>query len=163
MLFGEDDRLIHEEVHGDFVFRSLSPSIGQHGYVGEQDVFQILACRRRVNMDRKARRSGRPNYESIKDGDEPEPYWVLFLSEAICVDEDPASEINRTETNVTKLQLSVDSYERYRRFLEKNATARGSLTHGITGHHHTEVLMNVIEIKAPNHGLQRDAPQVPHP
>ena len=62
---------------------------------------------------------GPPNYESIKDGDKPEPYWVLFLSEAICVDEDPASEINRAETKVTKLQLNVDSSERYRRFLEK--------------------------------------------
>ncbi len=106
---------------------------------------------------------GRPNYESIKDGDGPEPYWVLFLSEAICVDEDPTSEINRAETNVKKLQLNVDSYERYRGSLEKNATVRGSLTHRITGHHHTEVLMNVTEIKAPNHGLQRDAPQVPRP
>lgn len=106
---------------------------------------------------------GRPNYESIKDGDEPEPYWVLFLSIGICVDGDPRSEIYGAEENVTRLQLNMDSsfYENYRAFLEKTVTIRGTLTHAITGHHHTEVLINVIEMKTPTPGLQADAPQSP--
>lgn len=32
---------------------------------------------------------GPPNYESVKDGDEPEHYWVLFLPQAVCVEGNP--------------------------------------------------------------------------
>lgn len=93
---------------------------------------------------------GPPNYESVKGGDEPEPYWVLFLSSAICVEGDPNSEFNGAGADVKSLQLNMDSYDKYRAFLSKESTIRGTLKHSITGHHHTEVLINVIEIKEPS-------------
>lgn len=91
---------------------------------------------------------GRPNYESIKNGDEPERYWVLFLPKPICVQgnekDDPDSE---TEKGVKEIQLIIKNYDRYRHLLGKTVSVSGSLMHAITGHHHTSVLLQVDEMK----------------
>ncbi len=45
---------------------------------------------------------GRPNYESIKNGDEPERYWLLYLPKGVCVhgdpEDEPVAQINRSGT-----------------------------------------------------------------
>lgn len=92
---------------------------------------------------------GPPNYESVKDGDQPEPYYVLFLSKGVCVQGDPKDEINsEAEKDIKSMQLMITDYKKYRPLLEKNVTVQGKLMHSHTGHHHTKVLVQVENMKA---------------
>jgi hypothetical protein len=91
---------------------------------------------------------GRPNYESIKDGDEPERYWVLFLPTAVCVRGDEKDDPNaETEKGVKEMQLMLESYDTYRHLLGKTVSVSGTLMRAITGHHHTAVLLQVVDMK----------------
>jgi len=94
---------------------------------------------------------GRPNYESIKEGDEPETYWILKSKKAICVRADSSDDGNESEANVTRIQLVLDQrqYVIYKSMLGKKVTVKGTLFHSISGHHHTKVLLTVLEIRRP--------------
>jgi hypothetical protein len=96
--------------------------------------------------------AGRPNYESIKDGDEPETYWILHINKPICVDangggsDDPD---NQPETGVSRLQLNLDEkqYAQYKDLVGKQVSVTGKLAHGFTGHHHTDVqFVDITEV-----------------
>lgn len=92
---------------------------------------------------------GPPNYESVKAGDEPEPYYVLFLPKGVCVQGDPKDEINsETEKEIKSMQLMINDYKKYRPLLGKNVTVKGQLMHSHTGHHHTKVLVQVESMTA---------------
>jgi hypothetical protein len=91
---------------------------------------------------------GPPNYESVRRGDEPETYWILHLAKPICT---TASADNDAESNVSDMQLILTpkQYALYRKFVARKGravTAAGKLSHAITGHHHTQVLMEVTSI-----------------
>jgi hypothetical protein len=90
---------------------------------------------------------GPPNYESVKEGDEPEPYWVLYLDSTICVNGDPKSDFNIPEPIIKSLQLLIGNYDKYRHLLGQRVTVNGMLTHSFTGHHHTPVMLGVRNIK----------------
>lgn len=100
-----------------------------------------------VEMKGKVKRvifPGPPNYESVKTGDQPEPYYVLFLPKGVCVQGDPKDEINsETEKDIKSMQLMITDYKKHRPLLGKNVTVRGQLMHSHTGHHHTKVLVQV--------------------
>src|SRR5438270_3022829 len=85
---------------------------------------------------------GPPNYENIRKGDEPETYWILHLVKPICT---TANTDNDAEKNVNDLQLilTVKQYALYRKLVGKRARITGKLSHAITGHHHTPVMMEV--------------------
>lgn len=93
---------------------------------------------------------GPPNYESIRKGDKPETYWVLHLSSPICT---KASDDNEAESGVTDLQLILTQkqYALYKKFTGRRVRVviKGRLSHAITGHHHTPVLMEVANISEP--------------
>jgi hypothetical protein len=94
--------------------------------------------------------AGPPNYESVKEGDTPETYWILHLSRPICVNADenmPGGE--EPEKNVSDIQLivSAEQYTRYKGIPGKSVEVSGELMHSITGHHHTNVLLTVTGIK----------------
>jgi hypothetical protein len=95
--------------------------------------------------------AGPPNYESIKRGDEPETYWILRLNSPICVNADenmPGGE--RPEKDVSDIQLVFSDggqYARHKGLLGKRVIVSGKLSHAITGHHHTKVLLTVAEIQ----------------
>jgi hypothetical protein len=88
---------------------------------------------------------GPPNYESIRKGDKPETYWVLHLPDTVCTQ--PGGD-NDGEYKVTDLQLTLSrkQYVLYRKFLGRRVNVTGKLSHAITGHHHTPVLMEVTDI-----------------
>ena len=91
---------------------------------------------------------GPPNFRSIQKGDAPETYWVLDVAQELCVEGDPADELNtETEDSIQSFQLILDNYDRYRKLVGKNTIVRGTLIHAFTGHHHTPVLLNVETIK----------------
>lgn len=94
---------------------------------------------------------GPPEFESIENGDKPETYWVLKLSKPVCVSGDPNDEVNvETEKNVKNMQLVLNSegYASYKHLITKKVIVEGTLFHAITGHHHTKVLLEVIDIKS---------------
>jgi hypothetical protein len=87
---------------------------------------------------------GRPNYESIENGDEPEVYWVLLLPQVVCVSGNSKDQLNsETERDVKKIQLIITDYEKFRSIFGKNVFVKGELMHSFTGHHHTRVLLKV--------------------
>ncbi len=92
---------------------------------------------------------GPPNYENIKKGDTPETAWILHLDKPVCVvPVDPKDDIDEPESNVTDMHLIVHGgYEKYESLLGKHVIVHGSLTHSITGHHRTRVLIEVEGIK----------------
>jgi hypothetical protein len=90
---------------------------------------------------------GPPNYESVKNGDEAETGFYLVLSKPICMDAGEATGINGAQTNVTLVQLNLDSsgYDRLRPSLGKEVTVRGTLYAAHTGHHHAPVVLLVAK------------------
>lgn len=97
--------------------------------------------------------AGRPNFESVKQGDEPETYWVLHLTAPTCLVASETMPDGDAESNVSDLQLGLDEqqYARYQDLLGKQVVVSGTLSHAISGHHHTKVLLKVAEIKLSDH------------
>lgn len=92
---------------------------------------------------------GRPNYQSIAGGDEPETIWVVRLSKAICVQAATPELENVKEDREKEVQLVLQpaQYQRYRKLLGKRVTASGTLFHSHTGHHHKRLLLTTSRIK----------------
>jgi hypothetical protein len=88
---------------------------------------------------------GRPNYESIKDGDEPETGFYLRPATAICTIGSPDSMMtdNGTLTGIQLVQLVLDSagYARLRPQLGRVVTLRGTLSVGMTAHYHAPLAL----------------------
>lgn len=94
--------------------------------------------------------AGPPNYESVKKGDTPERYWILHLTRPICINADEnIIGGERQEKNVSKIQLvfTEKEYAPYKGLLGKRVQVNGKLWHAHTGHHHTNILLTVLEIK----------------
>ena len=93
---------------------------------------------------------GRPNYESIQAGDEPETVWILTLDRPVCVEARAGDDTNVTENGVQEIQLvlSKDQYGAYASLPGKKVSVSGTLFHAVTGHHRKSVLMTVQEIKS---------------
>jgi hypothetical protein len=93
---------------------------------------------------------GRPNYESIKDGDESEIYWILKLSKSVCVIGKPNDDLNESENNITEMQLVLteEQYDVYRKLIGKKVVVSGTLFHSISAHHKTTVLISVVKMVA---------------
>jgi hypothetical protein len=85
---------------------------------------------------------GKPNYESVARGDEPERVWLLQLDRPICVEADDSFQ---KEANVSRIQLVLSEgqaqYDQYRALLGQRVVVEGELFHAITGHHHTRVFI----------------------
>src|SRR3954469_7327707 len=53
--------------------------------------------------------AGRPNFESIEHGDEPETYWILHVSQPVCVSGDENTPNGETTVkDVTDIQLILN-------------------------------------------------------
>jgi len=93
---------------------------------------------------------GPPNYESIRDGDTPENYWLLVLPRAICVNQKPGDLTNVAKKKIRRVQLVFSSetdYEKYRGLLGKRVVATGTLYGSHTGHHKTPVLLTGSNVR----------------
>jgi len=88
---------------------------------------------------------GRPNYESIADGDEPETGFYLLPETPICTVAENA--INQTAFNdVKKIQLVLNEkqYDELRPKLGTTIRLRGQLFSAFTRHHHANVLLQIL-------------------
>jgi hypothetical protein len=86
---------------------------------------------------------GPPNYESVKEGDEPETGFYLHLLRPVCT---VAEDINDAHDNVRLVQLVLDStgYARLTPALGHVITIRGTLSSAITGHQHALLQLEVL-------------------
>lgn len=90
---------------------------------------------------------GRPNYESVKKGDEAETGFYLHLDRPVCTTgagDDPSWGHYRVD-GVTLVQLVLDAagYDRLRPRLGHRVTLRGTLFAAFTAHHHAPLLLKV--------------------
>ena len=90
---------------------------------------------------------GPPDYTSIRGGDRPEVYWLVVLSDPICVDQDKADpDLNPAQKDIHKVQMvfrDVNIYKTQKDLVGKRVVAKGTLFGAHTGHHHTPVLLTV--------------------
>jgi Domain of unknown function (DUF4431) len=89
---------------------------------------------------------GRPNYESIADGDEAEAYFFLVLPAPFCVRPDSTAPDRQPIDggNVVQLFLDQRGFDRLRPSLTRHIALRGLLWEGFSGHHHTPYLLTVV-------------------
>jgi len=88
---------------------------------------------------------GRPNYESIKDGDEAEKAWILTV----------ASKEKKERFQLVVEDGSEQKFAALRRLTGKKAVVEGLVWEGHTGHHHTPFLISIRTIQeAPNQAAQ---------
>ncbi|MFC5473924.1 DUF4431 domain-containing protein [Paraherbaspirillum soli] len=87
---------------------------------------------------------GRPNYESIAQGDEPETGFYLTLPQAICTIADPAHQMDGlAAVREVQLVLNEKQYAELRPYLGRLVRLDGKLFPASTGHHHADLLLRV--------------------
>ncbi len=92
-------------------------------------------------------RYGPPNYGENPDTDQKVQIPVLLLSEPVDVQGDPQSDLDReTVRGVQRVQL-VFRNTSYRRLVGKNITVKGTFFRALTGHHYTDVVMDVLNVR----------------
>jgi uncharacterized protein DUF4431 len=94
---------------------------------------------------------GRPNYQSIKEGDEAEPEYVLHLDRKVCVSATGQSLGKSTEFGVDSVQIITADPTVERATLPlvgHHVTVAGTLFAAETGHHHTRVLITAKSVRA---------------
>lgn len=90
---------------------------------------------------------GRPNYESIVDGDEPEAGFYLALRKAVCTVGSANSADSYPQQGVTLVQLVLDKQgnAQLRPYLGRRIELTGALFAQHTAHHHAPLLLqNVV-------------------
>jgi hypothetical protein len=87
---------------------------------------------------------GKPNFESVANGDEPETGFYLTLKQRICTQQDSGPD-RQGHDAVTEVQLVLtpEQYDLLRPQIGKQVVLRGQLFSSFTGHHHTDVLLRV--------------------
>lgn len=89
---------------------------------------------------------GAPNYESIKDGDQPETGYYLKLQSPVCVKAEENDESSdHDDIKEVQLVLDIKQYATLRPKLGKSISLSGQLFEGFNGHHHTSVLLTVTK------------------
>ena len=95
---------------------------------------------------------GPPNYESIKEGDQPETSWILITHQSYCGQGDDLINTGKiiTEKNQNRFQLVLtpELYQQGKKLLNKKVLVEGTLFFAHTGHHHTPLLIEVSKIIA---------------
>ena len=87
---------------------------------------------------------GRPNYESIADGDEPETGFYLTLAAPVCTN---GNELSQGFDAVTEIQLILNQqqYAALRPQLGSVVQLKGKISAAVSGHHHAHVLLELAE------------------
>lgn len=91
---------------------------------------------------------GPPNYGENPDTDSKEELPILVLSKPVSVRGNPAPKAGfdrPTVEDVREIQLVLTVP--HKEFIGKIVLVKGTLFHGFTGHHHTDVLMDARSIK----------------
>jgi len=89
---------------------------------------------------------GRPNYESLATGDEPETGLYLALPKSICTNSRVASADAYPRQDVKLIHLVLDrkDYSELALLVGKSVTLRGTLFARHTAHHHAPLLLQNV-------------------
>ncbi len=92
---------------------------------------------------------GPPNYESIKKGDRPEAEYILFLDKPISVLplKEDKEYFHDPALNQRKLELVLFHDQNVKAIEGPKVRVTGTFFSAHTGHHHTDVLMEVEKIE----------------
>uniref|UniRef100_A0A7C4M0N2 DUF4431 domain-containing protein n=1 Tax=candidate division CPR3 bacterium TaxID=2268181 RepID=A0A7C4M0N2_UNCC3 len=113
----------------------------------------IEAANQKYKYDQKATVSGKlvvtnfygpPGYGEDPENDSVEKQCILYLDGPIdVVATNPKEEIDITEKNVKKITLVPSKGMNCNIINKKRIRATGTFFHASTGHHHTDILMDV--------------------
>lgn len=88
---------------------------------------------------------GPPEYQSIRNGDRPETYWLVALRSPVCVNQDKVDpDLDPAHKNISMIQLIIRTqkfYDRHSWLLGKPVAVTGTLIGGTTIHHKTPILL----------------------
>ena len=95
---------------------------------------------------------GRPNFESIANGDEAEVGFYLELAEPVCTFGDNDSMDTYPQAGITAIQLVIDQerYDQLEPLIGMQISIVGKLYASHTGHHHAPLLITDVTL------VQRD-------
>jgi len=85
---------------------------------------------------------GRPNYESVRGGDEPDTVFVLRLASPLCMSASPAGEAQPAVTEV-QLYFAEGDARAVHAMRGRKVVLRGTLEEWTLGWHHLPVLLHV--------------------
>ncbi|MBI5918371.1 MAG: DUF4431 domain-containing protein [Nitrosomonadales bacterium] len=89
---------------------------------------------------------GPPNYGENPDTDSRETQAILLLAKPICMEANPA-EYEEAEQNQLEVTLVPLKKENLKSHEGKQIAVQGTLYHAHTGHHHTQVLIEIKRIE----------------
>lgn len=91
---------------------------------------------------------GRPNYESIAEGDEAEVHFYVKLDAPVCTNEGtkPYDDARR-DVDMIQLVLDEAGYRALRPLLGNRVTLTGYLYGSFSAHHHARLLLQAPKMK----------------
>jgi hypothetical protein len=90
---------------------------------------------------------GPPGYGEDPKHDKKENASILLLNHPIKVVAEKSDQFNETRDNVKEIQLINVKRIALSQFFHKNVKVTGKLSSAITGHHHTDVLIEINDIQ----------------
>lgn len=94
---------------------------------------------------------GKPNFESVERGDEPETSWYLTLTSPACIAEQKIEDHTlQAYADVREMRLVIEdrqTYDKYRPLLGRTVTVTGTLDEAVSMHSHTPVMLSVAHIE----------------
>ena len=93
---------------------------------------------------------GAPEFEDVRNGDEPEPAYILALDEPLCTTGDEFLAASETVTSVHLTPTQDEGwFDEMNGYLGKQVMVTGTDPYGShTGHHHAPLLMTAIAVAA---------------
>jgi hypothetical protein len=91
---------------------------------------------------------GAPGFEDVVTGDEPQVGFYLSLAEPLCMKGNENEADIDVEDNETLVQLVLQptDYDNLRPYLDQPVVLKGTLFGAVTGFHHTQVLMQQVQL-----------------
>jgi hypothetical protein len=93
---------------------------------------------------------GPPGYGEDPKTDSKEHAAILLLTSPIKVIAEKDDQFNETRDNIKEVQLINVKRIALSKFFEKKVKVTGKLSLAITGHHHTDVLIEIDDIQLQN-------------
>lgn len=93
---------------------------------------------------------GPPGYGEDPKTDSKEHAAILLLTDPISVVAETGDQFNETRDNVKEVQLINVKRIALSKFFQKKVKVTGKLSSAITGHHHTDVLIEIDDIQLQN-------------
>jgi len=91
---------------------------------------------------------GPPNYEDVRSGDRLEEASLLLLPQPVCANGVPGDSIAPAEHDVLSVHLVPSPSTIPAALRDREVIVTGTLFHSHTGHHRSNLLLNVMSIEA---------------